>query len=91
MQDSGPAICGLSFKAATAGPGSPGRRGRSNTKRLRENGLECLSLAVGGNLPIVWAYNWKRLLISIAMLPLRPIMRGEKDGWVLCYHVKKVP
>jgi SAM-dependent methyltransferase len=58
---------------------------------LRENGLECLSLAAGGNLPIVWAYNWKRLLISIAMLPLRLIMRGEKDGWVLCYHVKKVP
>lgn len=55
---------------------------------LRENGLECVSVSAAGNLPLVWAYNWKRLLLSLAVLPLRWLMRGEKDGWVLCYHAK---
>ncbi len=56
---------------------------------LRENGFECLQVTPAGHLPIIWAYNWKRLLISLAMLPFRWFMRGEKDGWVLCYHAQK--
>ncbi len=58
---------------------------------LRESGFECLSVTAGGTLPVIWAYNWKRLLVSILMLPLRFLMRGEKDGWVLCYHARKAP
>jgi 2-polyprenyl-3-methyl-5-hydroxy-6-metoxy-1,4-benzoquinol methylase len=57
---------------------------------LRENGFECLDVRAGGNLPVIWAYNWKRLLVSISLLPFRLVMRGEKDGWVLCYHAQKV-
>jgi len=53
---------------------------------LSANGFACKSVSLAGNLPIIWAYNWKRLLASLLMLPLRPLMRGEKDGWVLCYH-----
>jgi 2-polyprenyl-3-methyl-5-hydroxy-6-metoxy-1,4-benzoquinol methylase len=56
---------------------------------LRQNGLECVDITAAGSLPIVWAYNWKRLLLSLALLPLRWLMRGEKDGWVLCYHAKQ--
>ena len=56
---------------------------------LRENGLECLEVLAAGNLPVIWAYNWKRLLVSLLVLPLRLVMRGEKDGWVLCYHARK--
>jgi 2-polyprenyl-3-methyl-5-hydroxy-6-metoxy-1,4-benzoquinol methylase len=56
---------------------------------LRESGFECLGVSAGGTLPVVWAYNWKRLLASLLMLPLRPVMRGEKDGWVLCYHARR--
>jgi len=55
---------------------------------LRECGLECLGVTPAGCLPILWTYNWKRLLASLLMLPLRCLMRGEKDGWVLCYHAK---
>jgi SAM-dependent methyltransferase len=55
---------------------------------LKENGFECLSVTPGGCLPVVWAYNWKRLLLSLALWPMRCLMRGEKDGWVLCYHAK---
>lgn len=50
---------------------------------LRDNGLRCLDIRPAGCLPIVWAYNWKRLIVSLALLPLRPLMRGYKDGWVL--------
>jgi 2-polyprenyl-6-hydroxyphenyl methylase/3-demethylubiquinone-9 3-methyltransferase len=56
---------------------------------LRENGLECVGVTAAGCLPILWTYNWKRLLASLAMLPLRCLMRGDKDGWVLCYHAKR--
>lgn len=54
---------------------------------LNETGLKCQEVLAAGNLPVIWAYNWKRLLISLLMLSLRPLMRGHKDGWVLCYHV----
>lgn len=53
---------------------------------LRETGFVCQETLPAGCLPILWAYNWKRLLISLCMLPLRPLLRGPKDGWVLCYH-----
>ena len=56
---------------------------------LRENGFECREVMAGGNLPVIWAYNWKRLLVSLLVLPLRLMMRGEKDGWVLCYHARR--
>ncbi len=55
---------------------------------LRENGFVCEQIVAAGNLPVVWAYNWKRLLLSLLVFPLRPLMRGDKDGWVLCYHAK---
>jgi len=55
---------------------------------LRANGFQCREVVAAGNLPKIWAYNWKRLLISLLMLPLRAVMRGYKDGWVLCYHAK---
>jgi len=57
---------------------------------LRENGFRCLDVFPGGNLPVFWAYNWKRLLVSFALVPFRLVMRGEKDGWVLCYHARRV-
>jgi SAM-dependent methyltransferase len=56
---------------------------------LRDNGLDCRSVIPVGSLPIIWAYNWKRLLLSLALFPLRWLMRGGKDGWALCYHAKK--
>jgi len=39
-------------------------------------------------LPVIWLYNWKRTLISLAMLPVYFIMRGYKDGWVLCFDTR---
>ncbi len=56
---------------------------------LEECGFEVQAVYPAGNLPVIWAYNWKRLLASLLMLPLRPLMRGFKDGWVLCYHALK--
>ena len=61
------------------------------THLLRENGFECLRVISGGRLPIVWAYNWKRFLISLAMLPWRLVMRGPVDGWNLIFHAKPMP
>lgn len=58
---------------------------------LRESGFECLRLMPGGRLPIVWTYNWKRFLISLLMLPWRPVMRGPLDGWNLVVHAKPMP
>ena len=55
---------------------------------LRDSGFETEAVIAAGHLPILWGYNWKRLLISIAMLPWRLVMRGQKDGWVLCYHAR---
>lgn len=56
---------------------------------LNEMEFEIFSVFMGGCLPVIWAYNWKRLLISIFMLPFRLIMKGPKDGWVLCIHAKQ--
>ena len=58
---------------------------------LGQTGWQCQRVAAMGSLPIIWAYNWKRLLLSLALLPLRCLMRGEKDGWVLCYHAQRSP
>ncbi len=55
---------------------------------LAENGLECLAVEAAGSLPVIWGYNWKRLLLSLAVLPLRPLMRGPRDGWVLVFHAQ---
>lgn len=53
---------------------------------LNDSGFGCQWVRAAGSLPVIWAYNWKRLVVSLAMLPLRLVMRGEKDGWVLCLH-----
>jgi SAM-dependent methyltransferase len=58
---------------------------------LRESGMECVEVLPAGTLPVVWAYNWKRLLLSLVALPLRWLMRGRKDGWNFCFCVKKAP
>ncbi len=58
---------------------------------LGQNGWQCQRVMAVGSLPIIWAYNWKRLLLSLVLLPMRCLMRGEKDGWVLCYHAKRSP
>jgi 2-polyprenyl-3-methyl-5-hydroxy-6-metoxy-1,4-benzoquinol methylase len=58
---------------------------------LRQCGFECLAVTPAGCLPVLWTYNWKRVLASLLVLPLRCLMRGEKDGWVLCYHAKPAP
>jgi len=57
---------------------------------LRENGFECLRVIPGGLLPVIWLYNWKRVLVSLFMLPFRLVMRGTKDGWELCFHAKRI-
>jgi SAM-dependent methyltransferase len=56
---------------------------------LGQNGWECRRVLAMGSLPIIWAYNWKRLLLSFVLLPMRCLMRGEKNGWVLCYQAKR--
>ncbi|MCS7238366.1 MAG: methyltransferase domain-containing protein [Thermoguttaceae bacterium] len=56
---------------------------------LSEVGFEVRGWYLGGCLPVIWTYNWKRLLASVLMLPLRPLMRGPKDGWVVCFHAQK--
>ncbi len=53
---------------------------------LRACGFGQVEVYPAGCMPVIWAYNWKRLLASLVMLPLRPVMRGHKDGWVLCFH-----
>ena len=56
---------------------------------LEQTGWQCQRVLAAGSLPIIWGYNWKRLLLSLALLPLRCVMRGEKDGWALCFHAKR--
>ncbi len=53
---------------------------------LSDIGFKLVRTFPGGCLPIIWLYNWKRALISLAILPLRLLMKGQKDGWILCYH-----
>ena len=56
---------------------------------LEEKKLELIDTFEGGLLPVIWFYNFKRLLISLFMLPFRFIMKGRKDGWVVVYVFKK--
>lgn len=56
---------------------------------LGEVGFEICGWYLGGCLPVIWTYNWKRLLVSLLVLPLRPLMRGPKDGWTICFHARK--
>lgn len=58
------------------------------TNSLKDVGFPLIDVFPGGRLPIVWLYNYKRFLISLAMLMFRPIMQGQKDGWVLCFHAR---
>ncbi len=53
---------------------------------LKESGFECLDVWPVGKLPILWFYNWKRVLISFIMLPVYFFMEGRKKGWGICYH-----
>jgi 2-polyprenyl-6-hydroxyphenyl methylase/3-demethylubiquinone-9 3-methyltransferase len=43
-----------------------------------------------GVLPIIWAYNWKRLAISLLCLPFRLVQKGALDGWVRLYRIKRL-
>lgn len=56
------------------------------TNMLNDVGFKIEYIFPGGRLPIIWAYNWKRFLISLVMLIFRPLMKGYKDGWALCFH-----
>jgi 2-polyprenyl-3-methyl-5-hydroxy-6-metoxy-1,4-benzoquinol methylase len=58
---------------------------------LADSGFRLLEVQPVGCLPVIWTYNWKRLLASLAMLPLRPLMRGPKDGWALCFVAQSTP
>lgn len=53
---------------------------------LVNSGFKCLEILPCGQLPVIWCYNWKRLVISIIMLPFYLIMKGNKNGGVLCFH-----
>lgn len=55
---------------------------------LNDVGFQVNKIFPGGRLPIVWLYNWKRILISLMMIAFRPFMRGYKDGWALCFHAR---
>lgn len=55
------------------------------TNLLNEVGFEDIEVHPGGNLPVIWLYNWKSILVSLFMLPLHLVMRGQKKGWALCY------
>lgn len=56
------------------------------TEMLREHGFRCLHVWPCGRLPVIWLYDAVTALVSLMMLPFRLLMRGEKRGWVLCYH-----
>ncbi|MEP0755450.1 class I SAM-dependent methyltransferase [Trichocoleus sp. Lan] len=56
---------------------------------LCETGFICLDVWAGGNLPVIWLYNWKRTVISLLILPIYLIMKGQKQGWVLCYYARR--
>jgi SAM-dependent methyltransferase len=56
---------------------------------VEEVGFRVCGVYLGGCLPIIWGYNWKRFVASIVMLPLRPFMDQLRDGWVLCIHAEK--
>jgi SAM-dependent methyltransferase len=56
------------------------------TNMLADVGFVTRQIRPAGRLPIIWLYNWKRALISLLIFPLRPLMRGYKDGWALCFH-----
>jgi 2-polyprenyl-3-methyl-5-hydroxy-6-metoxy-1,4-benzoquinol methylase len=56
------------------------------TNILNTNGLRVNTIYPCGRLPVIWLLNWKRAVISIIMLPLYLIMKGQKNGWVLCFH-----
>jgi len=58
------------------------------TNMLNDVGFEVNQVFPGGRLPIIWLYNWKRTLISLVMLVFRPLMKGYKDGWALCFHAR---
>lgn len=56
-----------------------------------EMGFNVVSSVNTGVLPIIWAYNWKRLIVSLLCLPFRGLQKGKLDGWVTLYNLKKRP
>jgi 2-polyprenyl-3-methyl-5-hydroxy-6-metoxy-1,4-benzoquinol methylase len=53
-------------------------------RMLRGSGFNISGMGGGGCLPVIWAGDGAfALLASLAALPLRPFMRGAKNGWVL--------
>ena len=55
---------------------------------LREIGFSYVEVFSGGTLPIIWGYNWKRLLVSIFFLPLQSLIKNEQKGMISCYLAK---
>jgi len=56
---------------------------------LAETGLEVVDVYLAGELPIIWLATWKKALASLLGLILRPLMRGTRDGFALCFHVRQ--
>ncbi|MBU0533650.1 MAG: class I SAM-dependent methyltransferase [Candidatus Omnitrophica bacterium] len=56
---------------------------------FREIGFSHIEVFSGGTLPIIWGYNWKRLLVSIFFLPLQFLIKKEQRGLASCYLVKR--
>lgn len=54
----------------------------------KDMGFDIEARASAGVLPIIWAYNWKRLTVSFLCLPFRLIQKGTLDGWVRLYRIK---
>ena len=55
---------------------------------LRKTGFSRIEIFAVGTLPIIWGYNWKRLLISIFFLPLQLLIKNEQRGTAFCYLAK---
>lgn len=71
-------------------PGHINPIGDIEMKRIiKEKEFELIDTWEGGKLPIIWLYNFKRVLISLFMLPFQIVMKGKKNGWVLVYIFKK--
>jgi SAM-dependent methyltransferase len=54
-----------------------------------ETGYEVVGTYLAGELPIVWLSTWKKTLATLLGILLRPLMRGTKDGFAICFHVRR--
>jgi len=56
---------------------------------FKELNLLLIEKICGGEMPVIWVYNLKRLILSLLLLPFRIIMKGDKDSWITLYVIKK--